>query len=349
MHTKEPTGNVSLPGIKRKYQPRNEAERHENRRIGLISGLPDPIRKHIVALLGEFVGTFLFLFFAFAGTQVANTPTNILIRETGPNVPVVLYISLAFGFSLLVNVWVFYRITGGVFNPAVTLGLCMIEALPWIRGAVIFVAQILGGIAAAGVVAALFPGDMLVATALSNRTSVTRGLFIEMFLTFELVFTIFMLAAEKNRATFLAPVGIGLALFITHLAGVYFTGEFAEGWNKGLTAVERKTDILDFIFQGASLNPARSFGPCVVNASFPGHHWIYWIGPLFGTLLAVLFYKLVKGLEYETVNPGQDEDHEPRNFKNDEEPKTQPTLPTRRYDGASSEKKSDRGSEDENV
>ena len=45
-----------------------------------------------------------------------------------------------------------------------------------------------------------------------------------MFLTFELVFTIFMLAAEKHKGTFLAPIGIGLALFIAELAGVYFTG-----------------------------------------------------------------------------------------------------------------------------
>lgn len=47
---------------------------------------------------------------------------------------------------------------------------------------------------------------------------------IEMFLTVELVFTIFMLAAEKHKATFIAPIGIGLALFIAELTGVYFTG-----------------------------------------------------------------------------------------------------------------------------
>lgn len=47
---------------------------------------------------------------------------------------------------------------------------------------------------------------------------------IEMFLTAELVFAIFMLAAEKHKGTFLAPIGIGLALFVSELAGVYFTG-----------------------------------------------------------------------------------------------------------------------------
>lgn len=66
--------------------------------------------------------------------------------------------------------------------------------------------------------------EFSVATELTNGTSVVRGLFIEMFLTAELVFSIFMLAAEKHRATFLAPVGIGLSLFIAELAGVNFTG-----------------------------------------------------------------------------------------------------------------------------
>jgi aquaporin related protein len=51
-----------------------------------------------------------------------------------------------------------------------------------------------------------------------------------MFLTFELVFTIFLLAAEKHRATFLAPIGIGLALFVAELAGVAFTGGTYHSW-----------------------------------------------------------------------------------------------------------------------
>lgn len=62
------------------------------------------------------------------------------------------------------------------------------------------------------------------ATTLAEGTNLAQGLFIEMFLTALLVFTILMLAAEKHRATFIAPIGIGLALFIGHLAGVRFTG-----------------------------------------------------------------------------------------------------------------------------
>lgn len=55
-----------------------------------------------------------------------------------------------------------------------------------------------------------------------------------------------------------------------------------------------------------SLNPARSFGPCVATRSFPGYHWIYWLGPVLGTALAYGLYKLLKFGEYETANPGQD-------------------------------------------
>ena len=96
--------------------------------------------------------------------------------------------------------------------------------MPYLRGALVAFSQVVGGIAAAALVSGLFPGPMSVQTALSSGTSIVRGLFIEMFLTVELIFTIFMLAAEKHRGTFIAPIGIGLSLFITQLSGIYFTG-----------------------------------------------------------------------------------------------------------------------------
>ena len=73
-------------------------------------------------MAGEFAGTFLFLFFAFTGTQVANSQTQGATSTTiaqGSNPAQLLYISLCFGFSLAVNAWVFFRISGGLFNPAV--------------------------------------------------------------------------------------------------------------------------------------------------------------------------------------------------------------------------------------
>ena len=71
-----------------------------------------------------------------------------------------------------------------------------------------FVTQLLGGMAAAGLVQCMFPGDLNVRTKLGGGTSIAQGLFIEMFLTAQLVFTIFMLAAEKHKGTFIAPVGM---------------------------------------------------------------------------------------------------------------------------------------------
>jgi glycerol uptake facilitator-like aquaporin len=99
-------------------------------------------------------------------------------------------------------------------------------------------------------------------------------------------------------------VGIGLALFIAEMAGVYWTG--------------------------GSLNPARSIGPCIVTWTWDKTHWIYCkqtssditdraqprtnenfnagVGPTIGSLLAVAFYKFIKLMEYEMANPGQDAD-----------------------------------------
>lgn len=94
-------------------------------------------------------------------------------------------------------------------------------------------------------------------------------------------------------ATFIAPVGIGLALFIAELVGVYYTG--------------------------GSLNPARSFGPCVITGIFDKEHWIYWAGPAIGAILAVVFYKFIKMLEYEVANPGQDDDDKDAEVKEKEE------------------------------
>ncbi|KAI4156625.1 MAG: hypothetical protein LQ340_000128 [Diploschistes diacapsis] len=176
-------------------------------RLPFLKYLPWGSRGHFVAVLGEFIGTFLFLFFAFGATQIANTNNQGTVTDSS-EINRLLFISLAFGFSLAVNAWTFFRISGGLFNPAVTLGMCLIGALTWLRGGLLFVTQMLGAMCAAAVVSALLPGPLTVQTTLGGNTSLAQGLFIEMFLTVQLVFTIFMLAAEKHKATFIAPVGI---------------------------------------------------------------------------------------------------------------------------------------------
>lgn len=103
----------------------------------------------------------------------------------------------------------------------VAIALFLVGGLPPVRTIVVIIAQFLGGLAAAGVVSALFPGPMTVATTLGGGTSTVQGLFIEMFLTAELVFVIIMLAAEKHKATYLAPIGIGVAFFLAELVGMW--------------------------------------------------------------------------------------------------------------------------------
>lgn len=73
---------------------------------------------------------------------------------------------------------------------------------------------------AGGLVDAMFPGNASLAnTVLGPNTSVVQGVFLEMFFTAQLTFVVLMLAAEKSRDTFLAPVGIGLALFVALIPG----------------------------------------------------------------------------------------------------------------------------------
>jgi aquaporin rerated protein, other eukaryote len=64
-------------------------------------------------------------------------------------------------------------------------------------------------------------------------------------------------------------------------------------------------------FTGAGVNPTRAFGPAVATRTFPGYHWIYWLGPFMGALLASGLYRFMKIMEYETANPGQDYDKPP--------------------------------------
>lgn len=247
------------------------------------------IKQDLVAAVGEFVGTTMFLFLAMGATKSDSYSRTSSQTQTTGNVSLsnqdILFVATAFGLSLIVCAWVFYRITGGLFNPAVTLALWLVGAVPSIRSGMLIVAQILGGIAGSGLVTALTPGNSAASFATTISTvSVTQGLFLEMFLTAMLIFAVLMLAAEKHKATYLAPIGIGLTLFACEMFGVLWTG--------------------------GSLNPARSFGPAVVLGHFDSYHWIYWVGPFLGAILAVAFYLALKRFNYTTIVFGQDSDNE---------------------------------------
>jgi len=239
--------------------------------------------KHFVAAAGEFVGTFLFLFTGYLihAMSVGFAPESA--TGGGNTNQTVVFIALGYGFSLLVAAWVLYRVSGGLFNPAITLGLVLTGNLTPLRGLIFLPTQLLAAISAAAVVSVIIPVDIeLVETTLAPNMNVAQGLFLEMFLTAHLMFTILMLAAEKSKDTFIAPIGIGLALFVVELAGINYSG--------------------------GSINPARSFGPCVAGTHFTGYHWIYWLGPVLGALMAAGFYHFIKFFNYEHANPGQDDE-----------------------------------------
>ncbi|KAK7182930.1 MIP family channel protein [Paraphaeosphaeria sporulosa] len=266
------------------------------------------IRHEYPVFIGEFVGTFIFLFLSFAGTSIAIVSATV--EHAGPesldlnpvqNVSKLIYISFAFGASLAVAVSIFAEISGAMFNPAVssflihfqpaqnsalratatrsrrtlcnppcqravlpparnvvTLSLLLIGAIRPLRAVHAVLAQLVAGICAAAVVSALLPGPLPTATKLEPSISITRGLFLEMFLTAQLILTILVLPSGPSK-----PLAIGLSLFVGELCGVYYTG--------------------------GSLNPARSFGPAVVTG-FQGYHWIYWVGPALGAGLGALAF-----------------------------------------------------------
>lgn len=99
-------------------------------------GIPSSVRNSMVVVIGEFCGTFMFLFLAFIGAQTAlnaNDPGN-----KDPDAPLLpmtlLYIACAFGTSLAINVWIFFRVTGGMFNPAVSKELLFLLDLQLMPG-----------------------------------------------------------------------------------------------------------------------------------------------------------------------------------------------------------------------
>ena len=121
----------------------------------------------------------MFLLIGFAAAHTANLPNAATTTSTGApftNTANLLYIAFAFGISLVVNVWIFFRVSGGVFNPAVALALTLVGAISPLRCVLVSVAQIIGGITAAALIDGLMPGPLNVATTLGENTSISQGI-----------------------------------------------------------------------------------------------------------------------------------------------------------------------------
>jgi MIP family channel proteins len=214
------------------------------------------------ALVAESVGTFLF-FFVGAGAVILTT-------VAGPGGPGLVGVALAHGLVLAVLVSALGAVSGGHFNPAVTLGAWIAGRIMPLRGVAYVVAQLVGALAAGLVLRAIFSQDAWQPThigspALGQGVTPLAGIVIEAILTTVLVLTVFGTAVDA-RAPRMGGIAIGLAVG----ADILFGGPLT----------------------GAAMNPARWFGPAVAAGAFD-NWYVWWIGPLLGAAIAALLYRYV--------------------------------------------------------
>lgn len=126
MNVDRPTRGIRVPWKSRNAQQPRDDETEISRHVPFVSRLPLSVKNHFVAMMAEFAGTFMFLLFALGGTNVVNAaPADAQPADLAANPAKLLYISLCFGMSLMVNAWVFFRVSGGLFNPAVSVVSCL--------------------------------------------------------------------------------------------------------------------------------------------------------------------------------------------------------------------------------
>ncbi|XVF07823.1 hypothetical protein REPUB_Repub06bG0173100 [Reevesia pubescens] len=221
---------------------------------------PDALR----AALAEFISTLIFVF-AGSGSGMAFNK----LTDNGATTPEGLVAaSLAHGFALFVAVSVGANISGGHVNPAVTFGAFVGGNITLLRGILYWIAQLLGSTVAC-LLLKFATGDLTVpAFGLSSGVGVWNALVFEIVMTFGLVYTVYATAVDPKKGSIgvIAPLAIGLIVGANILAGG--------------------------AFDGASMNPAVSFGPALVSWSWE-NHWIYWAGPLIGGALAGLIYEFI--------------------------------------------------------
>ncbi|GLT89771.1 hypothetical protein SLE2022_077420 [Rubroshorea leprosula] len=228
------------------------------------------------AIIAEFIATLLFLYITVLTvigykSQVDTSPDKC----TGVGI---LGIAWAFGGMIFILVYCTAGISGGHINPAVTFGLFLARKVSLIRAVLYMVAQCLGAICGCGLVKAFqksyytrYGGG---ANRLSDGYSKGTGLGAEIIGTFVLVYTVFSATDPKRNARdshvpVLAPLPIGFAVFMVHLATIPITG--------------------------TGINPARSFGAAVIFNQDKAwdDQWIFWVGPFIGAAIAAFYYQFV--------------------------------------------------------
>ena len=206
-------------------------------------------------LTAEFIGTFALIFIG-AGSMILGGST--------------VAVALAHGLALALLLSALGHVSGGFFNPALTLGLWVTRRLDTVETVTYIAVQLLGAVAAALALAMLFPDSLrevngLGTPVLSDVTTFIQGVGLEGILAAFLMLAVLGTVIDR-RGPRLGGFGIGLVLTMDILAGGKLTG--------------------------AAMNPARAFGPALVDRTWDDQ-LVYWIGPIIGAVLAALVYHYV--------------------------------------------------------
>ncbi|XP_034704325.1 probable aquaporin PIP2-5 [Vitis riparia] len=227
------------------------------------------------ALIAEFIATLLFLYITVL--TVIGYKSQTAGGDPCGGVGI-LGIAWSFGGMIFILVYCTAGISGGHINPAVTFGLFLARKVSLIRAILYMVAQCLGAICGVGLVKAFqsayydrYGGG---ANELSTGYSKGTGLGAEIIGTFVLVYTVFSATDPKRSARdshvpVLAPLPIGFAVFMVHLATIPITG--------------------------TGINPARSLGAAVIynNEKAWDDQWIFWVGPFIGAAIAAFYHQFI--------------------------------------------------------
>ena len=215
----------------------------------------------IRVLLAEFLGTFILCFIGIASIL----STTAAVGGGGGLVAV----ALAHGLALTLAVHIFGGISGAHINPAVTMGILVTGRIKPPLAGLYILAQLAGGVVGAALCRSVFPADAISAATLgiplpAAWASTTTVLLVEFVLTFLLMTAVFGTAVDdRGKTVKIGGFGIGLMVAVDILAAGPITG--------------------------ASMNPARSFGPALVAGHWE-FHWLYWVAPVLGACAAALLY-----------------------------------------------------------
>lgn len=217
-------------------------------------------RAHLPRYAGELVGTCLLVFVA-SGVVVANAAADGVITHVG--------IAIATGLVVSALIYALGHLTGAHFNPAVSLAFAVGRHFP-VRDLVPYWFAQLGGAVLASLLVRLLWGEVAHLGANLPGLSDGRALLLEMVLTFLLMFVITAVATDVRAV----GQGAALAIGFTVLLEVMFAGPAS----------------------GASMNPARSFGPAEMSGTWE-HQWLYLVGPVLGAVSGVLTYEYLRKAE----------------------------------------------------